>query len=86
MNGKQDVVFNQPAESIQTDVEEKKTAPTLVCFGSRGWTVIAFQAILFWIAAGAVTHGLNVMLPALSKAYHLDYNALLALATPAPGP
>lgn len=52
-------------------------------FGARGWTVIIFQAIMFWIAAGAVTHGLNVTLPALSETYHLDYNLLLALATPA---
>jgi len=52
-------------------------------FGVRGWTVIIFQAMMFWIAAGAVTHGLNVILPALSKTYHLDYNTLLVLATPA---
>ncbi len=52
-------------------------------FGARGWTIIVFQAIMFWLAAGAVTHGLNVMLPALSKTFNLDYNALLALATPA---
>ncbi|PWC20496.1 MFS transporter [Brenneria roseae subsp. roseae] len=52
-------------------------------FGARGWTVIIFQAIMFWIAAGAVTHGLNVILPALSQTYDLDYSALLALATPA---
>ncbi len=52
-------------------------------FGARGWTVIAFQAVMFWIAAGAVTHGLNVTLPALSQTYGLDYNTLLALATPA---
>jgi MFS family permease len=52
-------------------------------FGVRGWTIIAFQAVMFWMAAGAVTHGLNVTLPALSKTYNLDYNALLALATPA---
>lgn len=52
-------------------------------FGVRGWTVIVFQAMMFWLAAGAVTHGLNVTLPALSKAYDLDYTTLLALATPA---
>ncbi|MFC3394533.1 MFS transporter [Brenneria rubrifaciens] len=52
-------------------------------FGVRGWTIIVFQAVMFWIAAGAVTHGLNVMLPALSQTYALDYSALLALATPA---
>ncbi|MBJ7220349.1 MULTISPECIES: MFS transporter [unclassified Brenneria] len=52
-------------------------------FGARGWTIIVFQAVMFWIAAGAVTHGLNVMLPALSQTYDLDYSTLLALATPA---
>src|SRR5476651_1654899 len=52
-------------------------------FGPHGWTIIFFQALMFWIAAGAVTHGLNVILPALSKTFQLDYNALLALATPA---
>ncbi|MCG8709191.1 MFS transporter [Brenneria sp. 4F2] len=52
-------------------------------FGSRGWTIIILQALMFWIAAGAVTHGLNVMLPALSQTYNLDYSSLLALATPA---
>ncbi len=52
-------------------------------FGARGWTIITFQAIMFWIAAGVCTHGLNVILPSLSKTFSLDYNALLALATPA---
>ncbi|CPR21216.1 MFS transporter [Brenneria goodwinii] len=52
-------------------------------FGMRGWTIIVFQAVMFWLAAGAVTHGLNVMLPALSQTYDLDYSTLLALATPA---
>ncbi|XBS71358.1 hypothetical protein ABK905_10710 [Acerihabitans sp. KWT182] len=52
-------------------------------FGPHGWTIIFFQALMFWIAAGAVTHGLNVILPALSTTFHLDYNALLALTTPA---
>ena len=52
-------------------------------FGSRGWTVIWFQAVMFWLAAGSVTHGLNVTLPALSRTYGLDYNTLLLLATPA---
>lgn len=52
-------------------------------FGARGWTIIVFQAIMFWLAAGSITHGLNVILPALSKTFNLDYNALLALATPA---
>lgn len=52
-------------------------------FGSRGWIIIILQALMFWIAAGAVTHGLNVMLPALSQTYDLDYSTLLALATPA---
>lgn len=52
-------------------------------FGARGWSVIACQGILFWLAAGAVTHGLNVMLPALARHFSFDYNQLLALATPA---
>ncbi|GAA3905978.1 MFS transporter [Gibbsiella dentisursi] len=52
-------------------------------FGVHGWRVIVFQGVLFWIAAGAVTHGLNVMLPALARNFGLDYSVLLALATPA---
>lgn len=60
------------------DFETQKTG-----FGVRGWSIIAFQAVMFWVAAGAITHGLNVTLPALSKTYNLDYNTLLALATPA---
>ncbi|WLI77195.1 MFS transporter [Kosakonia sp. H02] len=52
-------------------------------FGVQGWNVIVFQGLLFWIAAGTVTHGLNVVLPTLSGLYGLDYNTLLALATPA---
>ena len=68
--------LNKTAE--YADFEAKKTG-----FGIRGWSIIAFQAAMFWIAAGAITHGLNVTLPALSKTYNLDYNMLLALATPA---
>lgn len=52
-------------------------------FFLRGWVVVIFQAILFWLGAGAVTHGLNITLPELSRTYNLDYNTLLALATPA---
>lgn len=52
-------------------------------FGRRGWTIIVFQALMFWVAAGAVTHGLNVILPTLSQTYGLNYSTLLALATPA---
>lgn len=52
-------------------------------FGARGWSIIVLQAAMFWVAAGAVTHGLNVVLPALSQTYNLDYSKLLALATPA---
>lgn len=69
-------ILNKPTDC--SGVETQNTG-----FGSRGWTIIIFQAIMFWIAAGAVTHGLNVTLPALSKTYNLDYNTLLALATPA---
>jgi len=68
--------LNKTAEC--TDFEVQNTG-----FGVRGWSIILFQAIMFWVAAGAVTHGLNVTLPALSKTYNLDYNMLLALATPA---
>ena len=68
--------LNKTAE--YADFETQKTG-----FGVRGWSIIAFQAIMFWVAAGAITHGLNVTLPALSKTYNLDYNTLLALATPA---
>lgn len=52
-------------------------------FGVQGWNVIVFQGLLFWVAAGTVTHGLNVVLPTLSGLYGLDYSTLLALATPA---
>ncbi len=52
-------------------------------FGAQGWNVIVFQGLLFWVAAGTVTHGLNVVLPTLSGLYGLDYSTLLALATPA---
>ncbi len=52
-------------------------------FGARGWTVIVFEAAMFWVMAGCVTHGLNVILPALSELYNLDYNELLFFVTPA---
>nr|WP_321238311.1 MFS transporter [uncultured Tolumonas sp.] len=68
--------LNKTAE--YTEVDTQNTG-----FGARGWSIIAFQAVMFWVAAGAITHGLNVTLPALSKTYNLDYNTLLALATPA---
>lgn len=52
-------------------------------FGLHGWTLIGFQACMFWLAAGAVAHGLNIILPALSQHYQLNYSEMLALATPA---
>ncbi|WP_315567584.1 MFS transporter [Aggregatibacter aphrophilus] len=65
------------ATSIDTSSKSKFN------FGSRGWIVIIFQASLFWVMAGCVTHGLNVILPALSELYQLDYNELLFFVTPA---
>ncbi|PLW77122.1 MFS transporter [Cohaesibacter celericrescens] len=52
-------------------------------FGKRHWMVIFFQGMLFWVGAGLVTHGLNVVLPTLSAEYNLDYAQLLLWATPA---
>lgn len=52
-------------------------------FGRRGWSIILIEAALLWISSGSVVHGLNVILPALSQTYSLDYTELLALATPA---
>lgn len=52
-------------------------------FGVRGWSIILIEAALLWISSGSVVHGLNVILPALSETYSLDYTHLLALATPA---
>ncbi|WP_316859312.1 MFS transporter [uncultured Cohaesibacter sp.] len=52
-------------------------------FGRRGWTMILFSGLLFWINTGVSVDGLNVILGALSSTYHLDYNSMLAWATPA---
>lgn len=52
-------------------------------FGRNGWYVIINQAVMFWIGAGICTHGLNIILPEISQFYHLDYNELLFLVTPA---
>ncbi|MDU8923776.1 MFS transporter [Pasteurellaceae bacterium LIM206] len=52
-------------------------------FGKNGWLVIFNQAIMFWIGAGVTTHGLNVILPAISEFYHLNYEELLFVVTPA---
>ncbi|TDQ56817.1 sugar phosphate permease [Mesocricetibacter intestinalis] len=52
-------------------------------FGKQGWFVIINQAVMFWVAAGVCTHGLNVILPAISEFYQLDYNELLFFVTPA---
>ncbi|CAG9000041.1 MAG: hypothetical protein CENE_02030 [Candidatus Celerinatantimonas neptuna] len=82
MNGEHNhITPSQPVDfETKSDVINTTARPS---FGARGWTIIIFQAILFWIAAGVVTHGLNVILPAISQTYHLNYNTLLALATPA---
>lgn len=52
-------------------------------FGRRGWSIILMEGIMFWVASGSNTHGLNVIIPTLSAAYGLDNNTLLFLATPA---
>jgi len=71
------------ANNLAADINHQSNININHKFGARGWTLIVFQAVMFWLAAGAVTHGLNVILPALSKAYQLDYSMLLVLATPA---
>ncbi|MDR1432153.1 MAG: MFS transporter [Propionibacteriaceae bacterium] len=52
-------------------------------FGGRGWSVIATEGLLICIAAGSVSHGLNIITPTLSQAYGIDNNTLLYWATPA---
>lgn len=52
-------------------------------FGGRGWGIIFLEACLLWISSGSVVHGLNITLPALAAAYHMDPATLLTLATPA---
>jgi sugar phosphate permease len=52
-------------------------------FGGRGWSIIAIEGLLICVAAGSVSHGLNIITPTLSAAYGIDNNALLYAATPA---
>ncbi|HXP98293.1 MAG TPA: MFS transporter [Telmatospirillum sp.] len=52
-------------------------------FGPRGWSIILMEGIMFWVASGSNTHGLNVIIPTLCAAYGLDNHTLLFLATPA---
>ncbi|WP_321337832.1 MFS transporter [uncultured Cohaesibacter sp.] len=52
-------------------------------FGPHGWTMIVFSGLLFWINTGSTVDGLNVILGALSSTFSLDYNTMLAWATPA---
>ncbi len=52
-------------------------------FGKNGWLVIINQAIMFWVGAGVATHGLNIVLPAISEYYQLNYEELLFVVTPA---
>ncbi|MGE4528091.1 MAG: nitrate/nitrite transporter [Rhodospirillaceae bacterium] len=52
-------------------------------FGARGWRIIIFSGLLFWINTGSTVDGLNVILSSISSSFNLDYNTLLAWATPA---
>jgi MFS family permease len=52
-------------------------------FGGRGWSIIVLEGLLICVAAGSVSHGLNIITPTLSAAYGIDNNALLYAATPA---
>lgn len=61
---------------------ERPSSDTRSNFGVRGWVIIVIEAALLWVGSGSVVHGLNVVLPAISSTYQLDYNKLLALATP----
>jgi MFS family permease len=64
-------------------VSDKTLSDTKSNFGFHGWVIIILQGLLFWIASGSMVHGLNIILPALSSSFHLDYNTMLAWATPA---
>ncbi|MDR1432152.1 MAG: MFS transporter [Propionibacteriaceae bacterium] len=52
-------------------------------FGHRGWMVIIIEGLLICVAAGSVSHGLNIITPTLSARYGIDNNLLLYWATPA---
>lgn len=75
--------MNSSLNKSHTQIKKTEHIKKGLNFGLHGWTVIVVQLAMFWVAAGAVTHGLNVILPALSRLHHLDYNKMLFFVTPA---
>lgn len=52
-------------------------------FGPWGWSIVILEGFMFWLASGATTHCLNVVIPVLSGYFHIDSKILLFWATPA---
>ncbi|MDR1427004.1 MAG: MFS transporter, partial [Bifidobacteriaceae bacterium] len=77
---KLEVITHMSASHLE-EVPKARSAP--FSFGRRGWSVIIIEGLLICVAAGTVSHGLNLITPTLSAAYGLDNNALLYAATPA---
>ncbi len=51
-------------------------------FGHHGWTIVISSAALIWLASGADSHGLNLIVPELAKTFNLSSTTLLSWATP----
>lgn len=52
-------------------------------FGSKGWLMIVISGFCYFFFAATVNDGLNVIVGNFAAEHSLDYNALLASATPA---
>ena len=52
-------------------------------FGKWGWWIILYTAILMFLANGAQTDGLNLLVAQFSYVNGWDSNTVLALSTPA---
>ena len=74
---------NKKAAAKQADAAQDVKKSASSNFGKWGWWIIIYTAILMFIANGAQSDGLNLLVSKFSYVNGWDSNTVLALATPA---
>jgi MFS family permease len=75
--------MSEQAGRTAADIPRSGSIDARSNFGKWGWSIVILEGFMFWLASGATTHALNVVVPVLSGYFHMEPTTLLFWASPA---
>ncbi len=64
-----------------SDKQQKPASENMSMNFSKGWGIILYQALMFFLLIGFSIDGLNIVAPAFSESSGVDYPSVLSMAT-----